>query len=339
MRFIIQAAILCTLLALSCSASYDTMPTPPPETLGNKTKPEDDRGRAKRGIHWYRSPDCATATQQMALADKYFKEQRFHKAANAYQALVYAWPDSPEAPRAQFALARAQEQRELFVKAFDEYQYLFDYYPGHFDYMDVLNRQFKLANYLMATPRGAWLFFHGFQAPERALPLFEKIIRNAPTGPQAAIAQLDIGIIHETNDELEEAIAAYEILQNRYNDENLLPQASFREAHCLYKLYLDRPNDENACNAARAGLVQYIRTYPQHEQVEKAREYLKITNTQQEARALNLARYYDRIAHRPKAAIVAYEEFLRTYTSSEFAPDARQRLEALRKEVNSHEKK
>ena len=340
MRFMLQTILVMVVLTtLPCGASYDTMPTPPPNTTATQTQSQDEKAKVKRGTHWYRSPERATAAGQMKLGDDFRLGQRLRKAANAYQALVYACPDSPEAPVAQLKLAQVQEQRELLNKAFDEYQYLFDYYPGQFDYREVLGRQFKIANYLMTTRKGSFLFFPGFESPERAIPLYEKIIRNAPTWEYAATAQLNIGIIHELNDEGEEAVAAFEIVQNRYSDETILAQASFREAHSLFKIYRDRVNDENACNAARAALVQFIKSYPGHEKVGEARTYLKQLNDEQAKRAYEMARYYDEIAHRPKAALIAYEGFLAKYSSSELAAKARNRVEILRKEVNSHEKK
>jgi len=337
MRYIVQLLLL-VLLIPTCMASYDTMPAPPPSTPYSQSK-EDDKPRVKRGIHWYRKPQCGTAQQQLQFAFKFYNDGRYRKAANAYQALVYAWPDSPEAPQAQLALAKVQEIRELFAKAFDEYQYLFEYYPGQFDYHEILGRQFKIANYMMKTPKAAFLFFPGFQAPERALPMYEKIIKNAPTGSMAATAQLNIGIIHELNEEEEDAVTAYEIMQNRYNDANLAAQASFREAHCLVKLQNERPNDEDACNAARAALVQYITTYPGHENVDQARGFLKTLNEQQAQRAYDLAKYYQTIAHRPKAAIIAYEDFLRKYPGTPLATNAKEQIALLNKEIKTNEKK
>lgn len=337
MRVIVQILLL-VLLISPCMANYDTMPAPPPSSAFAQTK-EDDKPRVKRGIHWYRSPQCKTPAQQLQSAFKYYNEGRYRKAANTYQALVYAWPDSAEAPQAQLALAKVQEIRQLFAKAFDEYQYLFEYYPGQFDYQEVLDRQFKIANYMMKTPKASFLFFPGFAAPERALPMFEKIIKNAPTGSQAATAQLNIGIIHELNDEEEEAVTAYEILQNRYNDANLAAQASFREAHCLVKLHIQRPNDEDSCNAARAALVQFVTMYPGNEKVEEARGFLKTLNDQQAKRAYDQALYYQTIAHRPKAAIVAYEDFIRKYPGTTLATNAKEQLAVLNKEVKTNEKK
>ncbi len=337
MSFIVQFLLL-MLLILTCQASYDTMPTTPPGAAYSSSN-DEDKPRVKRGTHWYRYPQCETASAQMQLASRYNTEGRYRKAANAYQALVYAWPDSPEAPQAQLALAKVQEIRQLFAKAFDEYQYLFEYYPGQFDYQEILDRQNKIANYLMKTPKASFLFFPGFEAPERALPMYEKIIKNAPTGIHAATAQLNIGIIHEFNEEEEEAVSAYEILQNRYNAPDLIPQAAFREAHCLVKIHDNRPNDEDACNAARAALVQFISTYPGNEQVEQARGFLKDLNDRQAKRSYDLARYYQTIAHRPKAAVVAYEDYLRKYPDTTLAPSAKEQLDILKKEILTNEKK
>jgi len=340
MRTLCHLMLLLSCLAMPCLASYDSMPSPPPNMPTSTDKTDTHRGRVKRGVHWYRKPALATAVKQLEYGYKLYQAKRYRLAANAYQALVYAWPDSPEAPKAQLALAQVQETRQLYTKAFDEYQYLFDYYPGQFDYRLVLDRQFKIANFLMTTPKASILFFRGFPAPERALPLFETIIRNAPLWDHAATAQLSLGIIHENNGDYEEAVAAYEILQNRYNDETLLPQASFREAHCLYLIYKDHPNNENSCNAARAALVQYIRSYPQHETIQEARLYLQTLNNEQGARTYEQARYYDRIARRPKSALIAYGEFLKKYASlnPELTAIARERVEVLKKET-SHEKK
>lgn len=341
MRLLLQAIVVLMAITavLPSRASYDSMPAPPPVNNQDQTQPDAEKAKVKRGTHWYRKPQMETAAGQMRLADAFLKAQRLRKAANAYQALVYAWPDSPEAPVAQLKLAQVQEQRGALIKAFDEYQYLFDYYPGLFDYRDVLGRQFKIANVLMTTRKGAFLFFPGFEAPERAIPMYEKIIRNGPTWEYAATAQLNIGIIHEMNEEFEEAVAAFEIVQNRYRDEALLADASFRGATSLCRIYRDRRHDENACDAARAALLQFIRSYPANAKVQEARTLLKQLDDDQAERTFERARYYDEIARRPKAALIAYESFLEKYSFHELAAKARARIEILRKEVNSHEKK
>lgn len=332
-------ALLLAALAVPCLASMENSPMyqPPPDAAPQTIKAK--KADAKRGLRWYRKPNYASATEQMKFARMLDAAGRLRKAANAYQALVYAWPDSTFAPQAQLALAEVMEKRGRYERAFQEYQYLVDYYPGQFNYTDILDRQFKLASLLMTERKARFLFFPGFEAPERALPLFEQIVQNAPSWERSDKAQLNVGIIHEMNEEEEDAIAAYEIFQNRFPLSPEAPEAAFREAKCLHEVFQQRPHDENACNAARAALVQFIRSYPENHQVAQARRYLDELNVHQANLAFQRATYYDTIARRPASAIIAYEEFLRNYPSSANAEKAKDRLEALRKVVATHEKK
>jgi outer membrane protein assembly factor BamD (BamD/ComL family) len=332
-------ALLLLALAVPCLAAMDSSPMyqPPPDAAPQTLKVK--KADAKRGLRWYRKPDFPSATDQMKHARTLADGGRLRKAANAYQALVYAWPDSTLAPQAQWALAEIMEQRGKYERAFQEYQYLVDYYPGQFDYPAVLDRQFKLATLLMTDRKARFLFFPGFQAPERALPLFEQIVRNAPSWDRSAKAQLNVGIIHELNEEPEDAIAAYEVFQYRFPLSADAPEAAFRGAKCLHEVFRQRPNDENACNAARAALVHFISAYPEDHRVAEARGHLNALNAHQAGLAFQRATYYDTIARRPAAAIIAYEEFLRNYPSSANAETAQARLAALRKVVATHEKK
>lgn len=305
-------------------------PPPAPPQPTPQAAAAERKTPAKRGTHWYRHPARQTPLEQAAYAYGLLQAERLRAAQNAYQALVYAWPDSPQAAPAQLALAQVLQKRELYERAFDEYQYLIDHYAGQFNYTDVLQAQFQIANYLMTTKRGRFFFFPGFAAPERALPLFEKIIQNAPSWEKASLAQFTIGTIHELNDNDEEALAAYEVLMSRYPDSEWASSASYRAADCLRRLSQDRPQDENALNSARAALIDFIRSYPNDDRVPDARARLKALNVRKEAMALERARFYDRLRGHPEAALRAYEDFLRNFPSSDSAPLVTERIAALK---------
>lgn len=308
-----------------CAAGYE----PGFNDEVNSTKEEAAKPRLKRGVHWYRKPSRSTEPEQEKLAYKYYEGGRLRKAANAYQAQVYAWPDSSRAAAAQFALAKIQQKRGKYDAAFKEYQYLVDNYPGQFRYPEVLDLQFQIASYLMQAKVGKWLFLPGFSAPERAIPLFEQIIRNAPSWERAPEAQFNIGRIREINGETEEAIAAYEVLQNRYPSSPWAQQAGFREASCLYLLSDQRRNDENALNAARSALAAFIRTYPSSPDVATAETCLRTLNTRLATLVYERARYYDLLARKPEAALQAYEDFVKNFPHSDLVENARARIEEL----------
>ena len=313
---------------LSCFSVQGAIEPPAARPIA---KPTDQKTPPRREIPWLLHPAKNTPAEQLSHAFALYKEKRYWKAGRAYLGLVYAWPDSPQAPDAQLAYAQILEHQGNYLDAFDEYQYLIDQYPGQFDYGKVIDRQFQIANYLMTSPR-TFLFFFSFKAPERALPLFEQISRNAPTWEKAAEVQFKIGLIHEETDEIEEAIAAYEILQNRHPSGDWAAMASFHEAQCLYRVFQDRPEDENSCNAARAALVQFITTYPGNPNNTVARTYLNALNTRMATLAFERARFYDESVHRPGSAIAAYESFMAKFPESPLASKARDRVVQLRKE-------
>lgn len=294
---------------------------------------ESNQQRIKRGVHWYRYPNKKNDIEQEKFAYQLYRDGRLRKAANAYQALVYAWPDSPKAALAQLALAKTQQKRGRYDEAFNEYQYLIDHYPGQFIYTDVLEFQFQIATYLMHAKTGKFLFFPGFASPERALPMFEKIIRNAPSWDKSPIAQYNIGRIHEMNGNEEEAISAYESLQNRYPSSTWAAQASFREASCLCRLADQRKNDENALNSARAALVDFIRSHPESQDASTARTLLHALNIRRASMAYERARFYDQHTERREAALIAYEDFIKNFPSSDLASAARNRIDQLRKSL------
>ena len=86
-------------------------------------------------------------------------------------------------------------------------QYLIEYYAGSFPYEGVLERQFRIAQRVMTGRQGKLLFLPGFPAPERAVPMFRKIVENAPNWKKAPEAQYLVGVILEGNGEYAEAIA------------------------------------------------------------------------------------------------------------------------------------
>jgi outer membrane protein assembly factor BamD (BamD/ComL family) len=290
------------------------------------------KARVKRGTPWLLHPQKASAAAQNQYARGLYDQGRLRKAAKAYLALVYAWPDSAEAADAQLAYAQILEKRGDYTKAFDEYQYLIDHYAGHFDYLFIVERQFMIANYMMTARRGKVLFLPGFAAPERALPMLEKILENAPSWEKAAHAQFNIGLIHEQSDrDLELAVAAYELVQNRYGSSEFAAPAAFRAGQCLYRLYLKHPNDEGACNAARMALIQFIRAYPEDDSAPAARAGLRDLDARQATLALDRARYYDRILKRPAAALIAYTDCAQRFPATDQARQARARMEELKK--------
>lgn len=283
----------------------------------------------------FNRPAKKTSAAQLQHADALRDKGSLRKAGRAYRALVTTWPGSAEAPAGQYGYARMLDARGKQHDAFDEYENLMTRFAGGYPYDAVLRRQFEIAQEVMNRRKGRFLFFGGFRAPERAVPLFEKVVKNGPRAEFAPQAQFLIGKAYELSEQLELAVVSYMTAQHRYPLSPYAELAAFGRAHCLYRLALESPNDEEALEQAWAGVVVFMNTYPTAADLEVAKSYRETLLRRRAKAFYDRAVFYDRIARKPTAALQTYEDFVKHFPSSEWTTLARVRIDEL---SNSAEK-
>lgn len=305
--------------------------------MPDPTLREDAEGRMPmKKPSFLKRPDRATPAEQLAYADWLTQEKWGEKAAlKAYRNLVHAWHESPEAVTAQLAYAKLLEKMGDYVDAFDEYQYLIEYFAGRFPYEEVLDRQFRIASEVMTRRRWKFFFMPGFKSPDRALPMFDKIAENAPKWKKAAVARFLVGLIHEENRDYEEAVRAYETIPYDYPDSEHAASAAFRRADCLRILAEKHPRDERSIRTAVTALAGFLRDYPKDERHAEAQKHRDALLARLEESCLQRAHYYDYKAHRPRAALIAYDTFIKTCPWSDRLEEVAKRMEALREIVEA----
>lgn len=286
---------------------------------------------AEKTHSWFSfsKPAKSSPSEQMDHARSLLKDRQLKKASKAFRSLVITWPSSPEAPMAQWAYARLLDERGKLEDAFDAYQILLEKYAGRFpDYDKALNRQFEIAKAIMTKKRGV-IFFGGFEAPERAIPYFESVIKNGPRSKIAPEAQYLIGTANEQAYAYDLAVVAYSTTLHRYPLSPFAEEASFARARSLIAISEDYPNDPHAIDEAWAGVNAFLRAYPGSDFAEEAKG-LRDTLFKRRAKAAHdVAVYYDTIAKRPKVALENYCEFVNLYPESPLAESARARIVAL----------
>jgi outer membrane protein assembly factor BamD (BamD/ComL family) len=323
MHGMFRLPILCALL-ISCGPWV----TPAPGQAYVETQ-------KKHSWFSFNRPAKKNPADQLAHADQLFAEGSLKKAGKAYKALAVTWPGSPESVPAQLRYARSLDARGKSEKAFEAYQTLMEANAGGFPYDDVLQRQFDLAQEMMHRRHGRLLLLGGFQAPERAVPMFEKVVQNGPRSPVAAEAQYLIGWAYEISDQLELAVVAYMTAQHRYPDTAYAEKSSFGRARALYRLSEESPNDEEALEQAWAGVVLFLNTYPQSEEIEVAKAYRDTLYSRRARTAYEKAVFYDRKAKKPAAALQAYRSFVKLFPGSEWVAVAQSRIDRLAAQVEN----
>lgn len=192
-----------------------------------------------------------------------------------------------------------------------------DFYSGEFPLESVLEQQFKIANHIRTTRRGKVLVLPGVRAPERSLKLFEQIVENGPAWERSPEAQFHIGLIQEERKEYEEAISAYEMLLLRYPRSQYVAASHFRRAYCSYRVSKTSPRDEERCRIALSQLIIFSEGYPNDDRAEEATRLADALKARLAAMYFERADFYDRIAKRPRAAIIAYNDYNRKFPKSD----------------------
>jgi outer membrane protein assembly factor BamD (BamD/ComL family) len=265
---------------------------------------------------------------ELELARSLEDEGRDRAARRRYSAIVKYWPTAPEAAKAQYAKARILDELGKEKAAFDAYQELFDNYPASFPPEKVLERQFDIAVEVMNARKMRFLF-GGLSDPEAAVPLFEKIVANAPEWERAPNAQYLIGEAYGRAKRFELAVPEYQAVELRYAGHPLAAQAAFKKCQLLFKLSERHENDGRLRRKAYSELALFVAKYPESQFHEQA---LKMKQTQYEkeaAASFQIAEYYETTARRPEAALTEYRRLLREYPNSKWTDKAEERIKAL----------
>lgn len=308
--------------------------------LGGLTVQAEQYEESGKKHSWFSfsKPAKKNPADQMKHAQSLLKNNELKKAGKAFRSLVITWPGSAEAPMAQWAYARILDNRGRKLDAFDEYQKLMTDYSGRFpDYNKALQRQFEIATNIMFTPKGGFLFFPGFEAPERAIPLLEKIVANGPRSEFAPEAQYLIGQAYEQSFQEEMAVVAYIATLHRYPLSPFAEQAAFGRARALHSLSKQYPNDVETLNEAWAGIMVFLRAYPESEHHAQAQDIRDELLERKAAAAFAIANFYDRKAGKPDAARTGYKNFIADYPNSSWTAEARERMMELADIPNNNE--
>lgn len=282
-----------------------------------------------RWFSWLNGPARDDAAAQFAWAEACERDGAWAKAAKAYDALVRAWPSSPEAPRAQAAYARLLRDRlECYPESFDETLYLLDYYSSQCDYDAAARDLYETARLMRAT--GKMFFFFRFANTVDVRRAFEAVVRRAPGAPYAPQAMLAVVELRIDEQAYEQAARVCENLRSLYPQTPEAKTALRLEASLRMQMLSDHGYNRKRCEDTVRFLRQALATPLEADARTRFESYLSEAVALQEDEAYAAARFYDSPTRTRASAISAYERFLATHPASVHAEAARARLNELK---------
>jgi outer membrane protein assembly factor BamD len=287
------------------------------------------------GGKWVRT----RAKDQLDIAQAAFDKKDYDTTFKAARRTVKVWPLSDYAPKAQYLLGRCYEAKRQDEKAFREYQQLLERYPKIENYQEVLLRQFEIANRFLA---GQWFRLWGyipfFPSMDKTAAMYEKLIHNGPYSEVAPRAQMNIGAAREKQvsffnrvDPFREAVRAYERAADRYHDQKeISSEALFKAGYAYYRQAKKAEYDQSVAGQAIATFSDFMVLYPADQRVSEAQKLIGSLKTEQARGSFQIARFYEK-RKRWDGALVYYNEVLLKDPKSEFAQEAKARIDAIKK--------
>jgi outer membrane assembly lipoprotein YfiO len=274
------------------------------------------------------------AKDQLELAQQLFDQKKYKLALQAAK-LVFRWPFSDYAPKAQYLIGRCYEARKQDEYAFNAYQTLLDKYSKSADAKDVQHRQFVIAVRFL---HGQWFKLWGhipfFPSMDKTADMFEKIVSYGPYGEFGPPSQMDIGAAREKEKDYPLAVKAYEVAADRYSEQPTVAAEALYKAAMAYNKQARKPDyDQSVAGQAISAFTDFMALYPNDPRVAQAQRTIGQLKSVEAQGNFRVAQYYEK-QKQWLGALVYYNEVLIKNPSSPLAGQARQRIEVLVKRTN-----
>lgn len=328
------AAITLLSIAGGAVAAPPTMGRPDHENEPLHSHLEDYAEPAWKQPGWWWSARKDTPAEQLAYGMEQANAGRLRRARAVFDELVHTWQSSPEAPKAQLALARVEEVRGRKPKAFRELQYAVLMFPNAIPYDEVVAHQMALVRDMEGELGTGFLGWGESMDAEGVAELYRIVAANAPASELAPECLFRMGevLAGPACRKYDLALEPYEMLAARYPTSAFVPVAAHGAARARVLLARKYPRDEKRLIAAANSIASALENHARRldaESVAELREWrdeiaFAIAHADYERAA-----FYDTIRRNPQAAAAAYRRFLQLHPGSADAERARERLAKL----------
>ena len=293
---------------------------------------------------WIWSPDIGkwinpkkaakdTPEEQYDWALQFFNQSDWDRAIEEFEKLPETFPSSRLAAEGVFYTGLAWEKKDEMAKAADAYQKLVDRYPYSDRIKDAMQREFEIANELSSGGKVKIMGMPMLPGQDKALELYNHIVKNAPFGTFGDQAQFKIGELYKRQGEYELAGKAFQTLVDEYPGSSLIAKARYEIARSsMLASNSAQFNDQHAEKAIEE-FQDFKKEFPVEPQALEADESIRQIRAEKADRAFGVASFYE-TQKKWKSAKVYYQELIRNYPETPAAGLAKKRLDdVIRKET------
>lgn len=249
------------------------------------------------------------------------------RATSIYDTILKKYPFSQSAAEAAYAKALIVRESGKIQPAFDAFQRLIQDYRSSPRFADALEQQFELAEEAKGGKKQRSKILLPMKlGSEDVIELYRTIIKNAPFGKFAPMAQFSIGEVYQDRGDKDLAVTAYQGVVDNYPNSKQASEAQFRIG-AISNIAAKRSEDNSNLTATRDALTSYVATNPGGERKTEAEEIISQVNQAEASQSLTVGKFYEKQG-KPKAAAIYYNEALK-FGSAEASAEARELLARL----------
>jgi len=249
------------------------------------------------------------------------------KAQGLYKDLVRKYPFSDAAGEAQFAYSVLVRKNGKLEDAFDAFQKLIKDFRQSPRFADALEQQFSIAEEAKSGKKQSSMLLIPMKVDaSKTIEMYRTVIKNAPYGRYAPLAQFAIGEVYQDQNEKSKSTAAFQDVVDNYPNTPQAAEAQFRVGS-ITSTASRKTQDASNLVAARDALETYRATHPTGERMNEVETELNKNKEISAQKSFAVGEFYEK-SGKPKAAAIYYNDAIK-YGTPEAALKARERLAAL----------
>ncbi len=291
---------------------------------------------------WLWSPDIGkwinpknsakdTPEEQLTWATEFYNQKNWDRAIGEFEKLAAVFPNSRLAAEGVYYIGLCWEQKGDIAKAADAFQKLVDRYPYSDRIKDAVKHEFDIAGRFASGEKLKMLGIPALPAQEKAIELYKHIVKNAPFGTYGDQAQFKLGEVYKSQGEYQEAQKAFQAVVDDYPSSDLVGKAKYQIAYCSMEASKQAQYDERSAERAIEEFEGFKNEFPADQQALDADESIKALRNKKAMTSFDIAAFYEK-QKKWESAKVYYEEVIKKYPETQFAQEARKRVNRIVRE-------
>ena len=270
-----------------------------------------------------------TPSEQLDVGISLYEAEDYKAAVKEFNKLIKHYPRSLEAPEALYHIALSLQKQDQLYDANKKFQMVIDKYPFSERSGDVVRHQFDIAIALMEQAAQKSTFMRTFSLREHEIvDIFKAVIKNAPYGELAPLAQYKIALYMSANKMHHEARDEFEKVIDDYPESEWSKAAKYQIAISDAKRSTAAPYDQKVTQVAIEELKEFVEEYPGEELSGQAQsEIIKLREKEAENSFL-VAQFYEKQKNFVSAKIY-YQTVVDEYRDTIWASRALKKISDL----------